>query len=251
MREKMLDGQVAVVTGSSKGIGREIALTLAAEGADVIINGNRVEALREVQSEIAAKGRHCEIVAGDISLEETSERIAACAENIFGKVDILVNNAGINDRTKTLELTAEGWQKVLNVNLNGVYFACRAVLPLMKAQDGGRIVNITSANGQTPHPNAAPSYGASKAGVTYLTKHFALEFAPYHIRVNAVQCGPIESAMTRQWTEEYRKTSLSKIPLNRLGTPRDVAMSVLFLASDMSEWITGTSINLSGGKLMD
>lgn len=251
MREQMLTGQTAIVTGGSRGIGREIALTLAKEGADVIVNGNSIPALEAVKAEIETLGRRCEIVVGDISRPETGKQLAERAKEIFKKADILINNAGINDRTKTLSLSAEGWKKVLDINLDGVFYTCQAVLPLMKEQGGGRIVNITSANGKTPHPNAAPSYGASKAGVTYLTKHFALEFAPYGIRVNAVQCGPIESDMTKQWTEEYRKLSLGKIPLGRLGSGRDVAMSVLFLASDMSDWMTGASLNLSGGKLMD
>lgn len=251
MLEKMLDGQIAIVTGSSRGIGKEIALTLAREGADVVINGNNRSALEAVKAEIESMGRRCEIVTGDISLPQTGEALADCVRTNFGKADILVNNAGINDRTKTLDLSVDGWKKVLDINLDGVFYTCKSILPIMKKQMGGKIVNITSANGKTPHPNAAPSYGASKAGVTYLTKHFALEFAPFNIRVNAVQCGPIESDMTRQWTEEYRQISLSKIPLNRLGTGRDVAMSVLFLASDMSDWMTGACINLSGGKLMD
>lgn len=251
MVDKMLDGQIAIVTGSSKGIGKEIALTLAKEGANVIINGNNRSALETVKAQIQETGRKCEIVVGDISLPQTGEKLAECAVKSFGRVDILVNNAGINDRTKTLDLSVEKWKSVLDINLDGVFYTCKAVLPIMRQQNGGRIVNITSANGKTPHPNAAPSYGASKAGVTYLTKHFALEFAPFNIRVNAVQCGPIESDMTKQWTEEYRIASLSKIPLNRLGTGRDVAMSVLFLVSDMSEWITGACLNLSGGKLMD
>ena len=251
METKLLKGQTAIVTGASRGIGRAIALTLAEEGADVILNGNRQELLEAVKKAAQAKGVRARIVVGNIADPATSQALAACAMEHFGKIDLLINNAGINDRTKTLDLTLEAWKKVLDVNLNGVFYACKAILPLMKEQGHGSIVNITSANGKTPHPNAAPSYGASKAAVSYLTKHFALEFAPYGIRVNAVQCGPIESDMTKQWTPEYRAQALAKIPLHRLGTPEEVAQAVLYLASDRSGFMTGAFLNLSGGKLME
>lgn len=251
METKLLNGQTAIVTGSSRGIGRAIALTLADEGANVILNGNRKNLLEEVKKEIEARGVRACIVSGSISDPVTSQDLANCALENFGKVDILVNNAGINDRTKTLDLTLEAWKKVLDVNLNGVFYACKAILPIMKEQCHGNIINITSANGKTPHPNAAPSYGASKAAVSYLTKHFALEFAPYGIRVNAVQCGPIESDMTKQWTPEYRAQALAKIPLRRLGTPEEVAQAVVYLASNNSGFMTGAFLNLSGGKLME
>lgn len=250
MDNQLLKNQTAAVTGSGKGIGRSIALSLASEGADIILNGNNILRLEGVKREIEQLGRKCYIVQGDISDFNTAALIRDCAESYFGHLDILVNNAGINDRSKTLELSFEAWQRTLDINLNGVFYTCKAVIPMMQKQNGGKIINITSANGVTPHPNAAPSYGASKAAVTYLTRHFANEFAKDNIRVNAVQCGPIESDMTRQWTEEYRELSLSKIPLHRLGSTEDVANAVLFLASELSGFVTGTSLNVSGGKLM-
>lgn len=125
---------------------------------------------------------------------------------------------------------------------------CKAVLPFMTKAMQGNIINITSTASKTPHPNAAICYGASKAAVTYLTKHLAMELGPLGIRVNAVQCGPIRSDMTDQWTDEYRAAVMKKIPLGRLGTPEDVAAGVVFLASDEASWITGCSLNCSGGK---
>lgn len=247
----LLANQVAVITGASRGIGREIALRYAGEGAHVVINGNNIKHLTEVQTRITGMGRICKIVDGDIAEPKTSEQLVDCALTKFGRVDILVNNAGINDRQRTLEMTLDDWQKVMDVNLNGTFYACKAVLSVMKNQNSGCIVNITSANGKTPHPNAAPSYGASKAAVTYLTRHFALEFGVYNIRVNALQCGPIESDMTRQWDPDYRSAMLENIPLKRLGLPQDAANGALFLASPMSAFITGTSLNMSGGKLME
>lgn len=250
MKAQMLEDKVVAVTGATRGIGRQVALSLAQEGADLIINGTRTEGLEKVKVQIEALGRKCVIAAGDVSDPEAAIRLVEIARSSFGRIDVLVNNAGINDRTKTANLTNEGWLRVININLNGVFYMCHEVLPLMVEQKSGCIVNITSANGVTPHPNAAPSYGASKAGVTYLTKHFALEYAPYGIRVNAVQCGPISSEMTDQWTPEYREQALAKVPLHRLGKPEEVAAGVLFLCTDMSGFMTGASINMSGGKLM-
>ena len=246
----LLEHKVGIVTGSSKGIGRCIAEELARQGADLIINGTNEALLEDVRQTIVEIGRKCQIVRGDISDYETSLALRQCAEEEFGRVEILVNNAGINDRTSTMELTNEAWQRVLDINLNGVFYTSKALIPLMIQQNSGNIINITSANGVTPHPNASPAYGASKAAVTYLTRHFANEFAKNNIRVNAVQCGPIESDMTGQWTPEYREISLKKIPLHRLGKAKDVANAVVFLASEKSDFVTGTSLNLSGGKLM-
>lgn len=250
MKEKMLQDRVVAVTGASRGIGRQIALTLADEGADLIVNGTNLELLDAVRQQIEARGRRCVVAAGDVSFPETARRLAELAREEYGRIDVLVNNAGVNDRTKTPELSNEGWLRVIDINLNGTFYMCHEVLPLMVEQGSGCIVNITSANGVTPHPNAAPSYGASKAGVTYLTRHLALEYAPYGIRVNAVQCGPISSEMTDQWTPEYREQALAKVPLHRLGTPEEVAWGVVFLSTEMSGFMTGASINMSGGKLM-
>lgn len=250
MKEKMLQDRVIAVTGASRGIGRQIALTLADEGADLIVNGTNLELLDAVRQQIEARGRRCIVAAGDVSSPETARRLAELAKEEYGRIDVLVNNAGVNDRTKTPELSNEGWLRVIDINLNGTFYMCHEVLPLMVEQGSGCIVNITSANGVTPHPNAAPSYGASKAGVTYLTRHLALEYAPYGIRVNAVQCGPISSEMTDQWTPEYREQALAKVPLHRLGTPEEVAWGVVFLSTEMSGFMTGASINMSGGKLM-
>lgn len=250
MKSKMLKGKVVAVTGASRGIGRQIAKTLAAEGADLIVNATKVESLQEVRSEVEALGKRCVCVAGDVSNPETADRFVSVVRKEMGHIDVLVNNAGINDRTRTSDLTAKAWLRVIDVNLNGTFYMCHSILPLMVEQGSGAIVNITSANGVTPHPNAAPSYGASKAGVTYLTRHLANEYAPYGIRVNAVQCGPISSDMTDQWTPEYREQSLGKIPLHRLGRPEEVAWGVLFCCTEMSGFMTGASINMSGGKLM-
>jgi 3-oxoacyl-[acyl-carrier protein] reductase len=247
----LLEGKIAIVTGASRGIGREIALTLARNGASLIITGNTESLLKEVALEIEKLNQKCIIHKGDISDSNASKETALKAIEAFGKIDILVNNAGINTRIPTLELNPEDWQKVINTNLNGTFYSCSAALPYMIEQKSGKIINVSSTTAKTPHCNASPSYGASKAGMNYLTQHLALEMAKHNICVNAVCPGPIETDMSKQWTDEYRKQIFAKIPLGRIGTAQDVAEAVLFLASNKSNFITGESININGGTYMN
>lgn len=245
-----LAGKSAIVTGATRGIGKQIAITLAAEGADVVINGNNYDGLTAVRDNIVAMGRKCEIVAGDISDPETSARMAQACLDAFGKIDILVNNAGVNSRFPFLELTFEEWSRMIDINLNGAFHACKAVLPSMVDRKAGAIVNVSSAASKTAHANASASYGVSKAGLNSLTQKLAYEMAPYGIRVNGVCPGPIETDMSQQWTDEYRSKITSKIPLGRLGAAEDVSRPVAFLASDEAAFITGETININGGKFI-
>jgi 3-oxoacyl-[acyl-carrier protein] reductase len=248
---KLLQGKIAIVTGASRGIGSTIALTLAQHGASLVLNGNSEDLLNQLAVEIEARGQKCAIQPGDVANPETATGIAQTAISSFGRIDVLVNNAGINMRSSSLEMKLEDWQRVMDVNLNGTLHFCMAVLPQMIKQQSGKIVNISSTVAKTPHKNAAPSYGASKAGVNYLTQHLALEMAKHGICVNAICPGPIETDMSGQWSEEYRQQVLLKIPLGRLGTPENVADGVLFLASKMSDFITGETININGGTYMN
>jgi len=248
---RLLQGKIAIVTGASRGIGRTIALTLARHGSSLVINGNREDLLNQMAAEIEALGQKCAIRPGDVANPETAAGIAQTAISSFGRIDVLVNNAGINMRSSSLEMKLEDWQRVMDVNLNGTLHCCMAVLPQMIKQQSGKIVNISSTMAKTPHQNAAPSYGASKAGVNYLTQHLALEMAKHGICVNAICPGPIETDMSRQWSEEYRQQVLLKIPLGRLGTPENVADGVVFLVSKMSDFITGETININGGTYMN
>ena len=244
--------KTAIITGASRGIGKAIALVFAENGANLIINGTNEETIKAAADEISKiTGRICIPLHGDISKPQTAAALTEAALEISGRIDILVNNAGAITRSSTEEMTVEEWNRVINVNLNGALFTCKAVIPYMKAQKEGKIVNISSGAGKKPHPNAAPSYGVSKAGLIALTKHLALELAGFNIRVNAVCPGPIKTEMSDEWSEDFRNKVISTIPLGRMGLPVDVAGAVLFLASSLSNFITGESVNVNGGTLMD
>ncbi len=247
----MLTGKRALVTGASRGIGRAIALRLARAGADVVVQATNPDRLAALAQEIAQTGVRAEIFAGDVADPATAKKAVALATQTFGGVDILVNNAGINTRSSTLDMGLDDWQRVMDVNLNGTLHFCRAVLPGMIARAGGKIVNVSSTTAKTPHKNAAPAYGASKAAVNYLTMHLAREMAPHNIFVNAVCPGPVASDMTDQWDEAYRARVLAGVPLGRIGRPEDIAETVLFLASPQSDFITGETVNANGGTYMN
>ena len=243
-----LKGKVALVTGGAHGIGFSIAEGMAKCGATVCFNCSNEGSLEKGLAAYKAAGIDAHGYVADVTDEAAVNAMIAQIKADVGPVDILVNNAGIQNRKKVAELSLEEWDRMIAVNESGVFYMCKAVLPFMTKAMQGSIINITSTASKTPHPNAAICYGASKAAVTYLTKHLAMELGPLGIRVNAVQCGPIRSDMTDQWTDEYRAAVMKKIPLGRLGTPEDVAAGVVFLASDEASWITGCSLNCSGGK---
>ncbi len=247
---RVLEGQAAIVTGASRGIGRAAARRLADAGAGVIVHATDRGRLAAVLAEIGECGGRAFAVAGDIADPGVAALLAETAREQFGRIDILVNNAGINLRSATLEMALDDWQRVLDVNLNGTLHACRSVLPGMIAQGGGRIVNVSSTAAKTPHRNAAPAYGASKAAVNYLTMHLAREMAAHNIRVNAVCPGPVETDMTSEWDEGYRARVSGQVPLGRLGTAREIADVILFLASDASGFVTGETLNANGGTFI-
>ncbi len=247
----MLTGQVAIITGASRGIGRASALALARAGASVLLQATNADRLTDLASEIIQAGGQALILAGDVADPATATLAVKATLDGFGRLDILVNNAGINTRSSTLDMTLQDWSRVIEVNLNGTLHFCRAALPPMIAQGAGRIVNVSSTTAKTPHRNAAPAYGASKAAVNYLTMHLAQEMAPHGIRVNGVCPGPVETDMSQQWTPDYRRRVTAGVPLGRLGRPEEVAETVLFLASPASGFITGETINANGGTYMN
>lgn len=247
----LLTNQVAIITGASRGIGKSIAYTLAKEGASIIINGTNNDLLKGVAEDIRKNGGKCIPVVGDISNQNTSKKLVGKALEHFNDINILVNNAGIISRLNSEEMSIQEWNRTLQINLTGTLLMCLEALKYMKKKKRGKIVNISSTTAKKPHPNASPSYGVSKAGMLYLTKHLALEMGSHGIYINAVCPGPIKTDMSDQWTREYREKIISKIPLGRIGDPKEVAQTVLFLASSMSDFITGEAININGGSFMD
>ena len=245
---KLLEGQTAVVTGASRGIGKAIAISLAKEGAEVIINySSSPDNANKVVSEINSFGGKAYPLQADISNETSVNELIKKVLEKSNKIDVLVNNAGITKDGLLMRMKTDDWQKVLNLNLNGVFYCIRAVSRQMLKQKKGRIINITSVVGLMGNPGQA-NYSAAKAGVVGLTQSAAKEFASRGITVNAVAPGFISTDMTKDLNSE---SILSAIPLGRFGNPEDVAGAVRFLAADPSaSYITGQTIQVDGGMVM-
>ena len=245
---KLLEGQTALVTGASRGIGKAIAISLAKEGAEVIINySSSLENANKVVSEINSFGGKAYPLQADIANEHSVNELIKTVLNKNNKIDVLVNNAGITKDGLLMRMKTEDWQKVLDLNLSGVFYCTRAVSRQMLKQKKGRIINITSVVGLMGNPGQA-NYSSAKAGVVGLTQSAAKEFASRGITVNAVAPGFISTDMTKDLNSE---SILSAIPLGRFGNPEDVAGAVRFLAADPSAaYITGQTIQVDGGMVM-
>lgn len=248
---QILEGQTAIITGATRGIGLAIARLFAENGANLIINGTNAELIEQNADNLQQLGIGCIALPGDISKNETSRDLVTAALDHFGRIDSLINNSGVINRRKFTEFNEEEWRRTLAINLDGLTFACRHALDVMVKQRRGKIVNILSSAAKKPHANASIEYGVSKAGGLYLTRHLALEYAPLNIHVNAICPGPIATEMVDSWDDDYRRKVLQKVPLGRLGKPLDVAYGALFLASYQSDFITGEAININGGSFMD
>ena len=244
----LLKGQTALVTGASRGIGKAIAISLAKEGAEVIINfSSSLENANKVVSEINSLGGTAYPLQADISNENSVNELIKTVLDKNSKIDVLVNNAGITKDGLLMRMKTDDWQKVLDLNLSGVFYCTRAVSRQMLKQRKGRIINITSVVGLMGNPGQA-NYSAAKAGVVGLTQSAAKEFASRGITVNAVAPGFISTDMTKGLNSE---AILSAIPLGRFGDPEDVAGAVRFLAADPSAaYITGQTIQVDGGMVM-
>jgi len=241
--------KIALVTGAAKGIGYEIAQRFSEEGFVVFlidIIGARAAAIK-----LQALGFDTRAISLDITdMDAVDAAVGSIAEKM-GRIDVLVNNAGIIARGSITDLSREQWLKVMDVNVNGNFYLCKAVIPHMIKQKSGNILNITSIAAKMGDITAAPVYGTSKGAIDTLTKSLARQLAAYGIRVNAVAPHAIETDMSAEWSEEKRRTVIDAIPLRRMGTAREVAEAAFFLVSDKAAFITGETLNVNGGYLMD
>jgi cyclopentanol dehydrogenase len=244
-----LAGKVALISGGARGMGAVEAKLFAREGAKVLL-GDVLEAEgKKVEAEIRNDGGDAVFVRLDVTSEADWARAVEIATARFGRLDILVNNAGIGGPGRVEDTTLEAWNRVMDVNSTGVFLGSRAVIPAMRAAGGGSIVNISSQLGLVGVDNSSPQYQASKGAVRLLTKATAIQYAKDRIRANSVHPGPIVTPMTearRRDPETYRLT-VSRIPLGRYGEPEDVALGVLYLASDESSFVTGSELVIDGG----
>jgi glucose 1-dehydrogenase len=247
-----LTGKVALVTGGSQGIGQAIAIRLAEKGADVVIDyRSHPEGAEETKAKVEATGRKGLIVRADLGIVSDIRRLIAESIQEFGKLDILVNNAGLEKNASFWEVTEEDYDKVLNVNLKGVFFATQAIVQhLLETKRKGKIINISSVHEELPFPHFT-SYCASKGGVKMITRNLAVELGPFGITINNVAPGAINTPINKSLVEDKEKLDnvLKNIPLGRLGEPNDVASLVAFLASSEADYITGSTFFVDGGLL--
>ena len=244
------EGKSAIVTGASRGIGREIALQLAKEGARVAVNysGSKDKADEVVQI-ITDSGGEAFAIQADVSNPDSVKNMIDKTIEVFGSIDILVNNAGITKDNLLMRMKEDEWDDVININLKGVFLCTKGVTRQMMRQRAGKIVNVASIVGVSGNPGQA-NYVAAKAGVIGFTKTAAKELAPRHINVNAVAPGFITTDMTDAINEDLKNQMLSDIPLGKLGSPENVARTVLFLLSEDAAYITGQTIHVDGGMVM-
>lgn len=247
----LLNEKVAVVTGASRGIGKGIARRFVEEGAHVVVVATNAERLQATAAELATPNSRVDWIAGDIGTPATAEAIRALVVERHGKVDIVVNCAGVITRTLTEALTTAEWARVLDVNLSGPFYLSQALLPIMREQRSGTVINIVSQMAKLPHPGASPSYEVSKAGLVALTRHLAYHYAAFGVRVNAIAPGTIETGLQKDMQPEALAKIKAAIPMNRLGRIDEVAQVALFLASDMASYVTGEILDVNGGSLMD
>ena len=253
----LLENRVAIITGGAKGIGRGIALKFAEEGCDIVVNALHIEGARKVADEVKALGRKSLAIEADVSNSAEVNDMVARTIKKFGKIDILVNNAGGISLAKggaIEDTTEEDWDRIVGINLKGQFLCCRAVVPHMKEKKYGKIINVSSMGAIHP-PAPIVHYHSAKGGVLSLTSNLAFELARLNITVNAILPGPIRSeffnemlkGMSKKEGEAFFTMLDKRVPMQRMGTPAEVAGVALFLASELSSYVTGEAINVGGG----
>jgi len=248
---KRFAGQVVIVTGAGRGIGKAIALAFAAEGAKVVVsdvNGDSADRVAKLIRDLSQDALAVEV---DVSKAGRVARLIQKTLEAFGTIDVLVNNAGVLRPTRLEDISEEEWDWLMDINVKGVFLCTKAVLPTMRSRGGGKIVNLASIAGRSTSTFGGAHYTTSKAAVLGLTRHAAREMAQYHINVNSVSPGSIDTEMVREYsTAEEREEEAKNVPLGRFADPQEVARVVLFLASQEASYITGATIDINGGLLM-
>lgn len=247
--QKDLSGKVAIVTGAGSGIGRAIAEVFAEEKAKIVVAEFNTEGGEETVKQIQAKGGEAVFIQTDVSDPESVRKITEQTMDSFGRIDILVNNAGVYLPGDVVSAHQEDWQKTIDIDLKGVMLACKLVIPQMLKTGKGKIINIASIAGLFGFP-ASSAYCAAKGGVVNLTREMALDFASKNINVNAIAPGVIKTAMTKDILADatMAKQLLAGIPIGRFGEPEDIAYLAFYLASDVSDFVTGQIFTIDGGQ---
>ena len=246
----MEENKVALITGGTTGIGKEIALELAENGFNIAINyRSETDQMDALKQEIESKNVKCIFVKADVSNFEQSESMVKEVINEYGRIDVLVNNAGITQDGLIMRMKKESFDQVVDINLGGTFNVTRNVVPFMVKQRSGRIINVSSVVGVAGNAGQC-NYAASKAGIIGFTKSLAKELSSRGILVNAIAPGFIETKMTDKLSESVKESILNQIPLGRMGSPREVAQVVKFLSSEDSSYITGQVINIDGGMVI-
>jgi 3-oxoacyl-[acyl-carrier protein] reductase len=245
-----LTGKVAIVTGSSRGIGRAAAILLARQGARVIVNSSKSSAAADaVAADIRSAGGEAFAVPADVSVQADAERLIKTAVDTFGRLDILVNNAGLTRDTLLMRMSEADWDAVIDLNLKGAFFCTKAAIRPMLKTRSGRIINITSVAGLAGNAGQA-NYAASKAGLVGFTKSVARELASRAITCNAIAPGFVPTALTNVLPDDLKAKAIEAVPLGRMGEPEEIASAVVYLASDEAAYVTGHILTVDGGMTM-